>query len=319
MWHHASLLTIATLALSVGLLGDLHWRRAQATELDCATDCREAVAESASQDPDRIAIANRPIYIADAGDTVDAIARRYSISASSIRSANEDKALETLKQGEEVALPWVPNVIAHADFSTGAGGRLRRSASSLFPLGSTDFIWPMAGQVSSRYGWRWGRMHRGIDVAGPVGTPIVAAMEGIVTYAGWDRGGYGNRVDIRHPNGWVTRYAHGSRVMVSKGDSVSQGEVIMTAGSTGRSTGPHLHFEIRRNGLAMNPAAFLGDTPAANDVQLAAQPLEGDPHLAATLTEGDGEDLQPLKISASEGGPEGNSEIIRNLLREISR
>jgi len=119
------------------------------------------------------------------------------------------------------------------------------------------YIWPARGTVTSGYGWRWGRMHRGVDVAGPVGTPIVAAAPGVVESAGWNSGGFGNLVEIRHPDGSMTRYAHNNRLNVSAGQSVRQGQQIAEMGSTGYSTGPHLHFEVHKGGGAVNPVAFL--------------------------------------------------------------
>ena len=122
------------------------------------------------------------------------------------------------------------------------------------------YIWPTQGTVTSGYGWRWGRMHRGVDVAGPVGTPVVAAGSGVVEQAGWNSGGYGNMVEIRHPDGSMTRYAHNNRLNVSTGQSVRQGQQIAEMGSTGYSTGPHLHFEVHPNGQgAVNPVAYLPD------------------------------------------------------------
>ncbi len=119
------------------------------------------------------------------------------------------------------------------------------------------FIWPTQGTLTSGYGWRWGRMHRGVDVAGPVGTPIVAAGTGVVEQAGWNSGGYGNLVEIRHPDGSLTRYAHNSRLSVSSGQAVKQGQKIAEMGSTGYSTGPHLHFEVHQSNGAVNPIAYL--------------------------------------------------------------
>ncbi len=120
------------------------------------------------------------------------------------------------------------------------------------------FVWPSEGVLSSGYGWRWGRMHKGIDIAGPVGTPIVAASNGVITYAGWNDGGYGNLVEITHPDGSVSLYAHNSTIMVREGQRVRQGEQISTMGSTGNSTGPHLHFEIHSPGQgAINPVGLL--------------------------------------------------------------
>ena len=119
------------------------------------------------------------------------------------------------------------------------------------------YMWPTQGTVTSGYGWRWGRMHRGVDVAGPVGTPIVAAAAGVVEKAGWNSGGYGNLVEIRHPDGSLTRYAHNNSLSVSAGQSVRQGQQIAEMGSTGYSTGPHLHFEVYQGGSAVNPVAYL--------------------------------------------------------------
>ncbi len=120
------------------------------------------------------------------------------------------------------------------------------------------YIWPARGTLTSGYGWRWGRMHRGVDVAGPVGTPIVAAASGVVEQAGWNSGGFGNLVEIRHPDGSMTRYAHNNRLNVRAGQQVAQGQQIAEMGSTGFSTGPHLHFELHPNGsAAVNPMAYL--------------------------------------------------------------
>jgi murein DD-endopeptidase MepM/ murein hydrolase activator NlpD len=126
------------------------------------------------------------------------------------------------------------------------------------PAQFDGYIWPTTGVLTSGYGRRWGRMHRGIDVAGPTGTPIVAAAAGEVVSAGWNSGGYGNLVDIRHADGSLTRYAHNSKVLVRKGQWVEQGERISLMGSTGYSTGPHLHFEVHSGGQgAVNPMALL--------------------------------------------------------------
>jgi murein DD-endopeptidase MepM/ murein hydrolase activator NlpD len=139
-------------------------------------------------------------------------------------------------------------------------------ADTYLPQGSKEqqsakgFIWPAKGVFTSGYGWRWGRMHKGIDIAGPIGTPIMAAADGVVTYAEWNDGGYGYLVEITHPDGSETVYAHNSRILVQKGQRVAQGEQISEMGSTGFSTGPHLHFEIHPSGQgAVNPMAFLPD------------------------------------------------------------
>jgi len=125
-------------------------------------------------------------------------------------------------------------------------------------LSSERWIWPTRGMFSSGYGWRWGRMHKGIDIANNVGTPIVAAKDGVVSFSGWHSGGYGYLVTISHDDGSRSLYAHNSRLLVQPGDPVRQGDQIALMGSTGRSTGPHLHFEIHPAGRgAANPLQFL--------------------------------------------------------------
>ena len=125
-------------------------------------------------------------------------------------------------------------------------------------LSQEGWIWPSKGMFSSGYGWRWGRMHKGIDIANNVGTSVVAAKAGRVSASGWHDGGYGYRVVISHDDGSHSLYAHNSRLLVKEGQEVEQGQPIAAMGSTGRSTGPHLHFEIHPPGRgAANPLQFL--------------------------------------------------------------
>jgi murein DD-endopeptidase MepM/ murein hydrolase activator NlpD len=121
---------------------------------------------------------------------------------------------------------------------------------------ASGFVWPVSGPVVSGFGMRWGRMHEGIDIAVGFGTPVHAAASGAVIHAGW-LGGYGNLVVIDHGNGLATAYAHNSSLAVSVGQSVTQGDVISYVGSTGHSTGPHMHFEVRVNGAAVDPLGYL--------------------------------------------------------------
>jgi len=121
---------------------------------------------------------------------------------------------------------------------------------------AAGLIWPCDGVVVSGFGMRWGRMHEGIDIGCAYGTPNRAAASGTVIYAGW-LGGYGNLVVVDHGNGLSTAYAHASSILVSVGQSVSQGQTVSLVGSTGHSTGPHLHFEVRVNGVAVDPLPYL--------------------------------------------------------------
>lgn len=121
--------------------------------------------------------------------------------------------------------------------------------------GSGQFSWPVAGTFTSGFGFRWGRMHEGIDIAAPTGRPIGSAAAGTVIVAGWS-GGYGNLVVVSHGS-IATAYGHMSQISVSNGQQVSRGTVLGAVGSTGHSTGPHLHFEVRVNGSPQNPLNYL--------------------------------------------------------------
>lgn len=113
--------------------------------------------------------------------------------------------------------------------------------------------------ITSPFGFRWGRPHQGIDMAAPVGTPIMSAEYGKVVYSGWKQG-YGNFVAVDHGHGYETHYAHCSKVLVHIGQTVKKGQLIAKVGNTGHSTGPHLHFEVVAHGIHRNPAKFLNQT-----------------------------------------------------------
>lgn len=121
---------------------------------------------------------------------------------------------------------------------------------------ASGFIWPLHGPIASPFGYRHGSLHTGMDIDAPTGTPYVAALGGTVIAAQWD-GGYGKMILVDHGNGVVTRYAHSSAFLVSVGQHVSQGQPIGRVGSTGNTTGPHLHFEIILNGTPVNPMNYL--------------------------------------------------------------
>lgn len=140
----------------------------------------------------------------------------------------------------------------------GLGNGLAERGAEAAMLALVDGV----GMVSSHFGERTDpiegeiREHHGVDIAAPEGSRIRSAQGGIVTFAG-ERGGYGNLVEITHADGRVTRYAHAKQVLVKKGDKVQKGQVVGLVGSTGRSTGPHLHFEVRERGRAIDPTAAL--------------------------------------------------------------
>ena len=135
-------------------------------------------------------------------------------------------------------------------------------SSVVNPTAETPNIWPVAGPISSYYGYRTSpggigsTFHEGVDIAGDYGTPISATAAGTVTKAGWV-GGYGYLVEVKHADGIVTRYGHNSAVLVYEGQHVDQGSMIALMGSTGNSTGPHCHYEVRIHGEAVDPMYFL--------------------------------------------------------------
>ncbi|MTI46235.1 peptidoglycan DD-metalloendopeptidase family protein [Sporosalibacterium faouarense] len=123
--------------------------------------------------------------------------------------------------------------------------------------GTGIFMRPTRGTLTSRFGARWGRMHYGVDLASRIGTPIKAADGGVVTFAGW-KGTYGYMVEIDHGAGFTTRYGHCSKIYVKVGEKVYKDKTIAAVGNTGRSTGPHVHFEVRKHGVPQNPLNYIG-------------------------------------------------------------
>ena len=148
------------------------------------------------------------------------------------------------RQSARVAVKLRPR----AAESSPAAGPVRR--------GSGKLIWPINGPITSPFGPRWGRLHAGLDIGAPEGTPIRAADSGRVVLAGWE-GAYGNYTCIDHGGGFATCYAHQSSIGVRSGESVGQGDVIGAVGNTGRSFGAHLHFETRSGGTPQNPLNYL--------------------------------------------------------------
>ena len=141
-------------------------------------------------------------------------------------------------------------IAAKLQASTSSSGQAAAAPSA------AGFIWPVSGPITSPFGMRLGTLHPGIDIGVPTGTPIHAAAAGTVVYCGWEEG-YGNLVVIDHHNGLATAYGHQTRVAVSCGQNVSQGDVIGYSGCTGFCTGPHVHFEVRVNGAPVDPLGYL--------------------------------------------------------------
>ena len=200
------------------------------------------------------------------GDSLASFLARNGVSRAELKTFNPGLQLNDLTVGRELrvaqASPGQSMLAIRPTVSGGAAWPIRPS----FKPGRTPaerlkfgrhYLWPTKGVFTSGFGWRWGRMHKGIDIANNTGTPIFASRDGVVSFAGWS-GAYGYLVEMSHADGDSTRYAHNSRILVRKGQIIPQGSRISLMGSTGRSTGPHLHFEIRRaGGAALNPLSKL--------------------------------------------------------------
>ena len=180
--------------------------------------------------------------------------RIAALTAEADALAAEQTKLEDLIRQRQAAVEAARRAREAAGQAAGNGlSRLPRAGSGVSPSG---FIWPVQGPVTSGYGPRWGRMHTGIDVAAPSGTPLRAAKAGEVIYAGW-LGGYGNTVLLDHGEGVATLYGHQSRIASTEGQILNQGDVLGFVGTTGHSTGNHLHFEIRVDTKPRNPRPYL--------------------------------------------------------------
>jgi murein DD-endopeptidase MepM/ murein hydrolase activator NlpD len=177
----------------------------------------------------------------------DARTEKYTMLA---RTRDDRHALEGDLRELEAAQA---RITAALQARSGGGGS---APAGPIQAGSGGLIWPVSGPIVSPFGMRWGRLHAGVDIASPAGTPIRAAKAGNVVLAGWT-GGYGNYVCIAHGGGLSTCYAHLSSYAVSSGASVSQGQVIGNVGCTGHCFGDHLHFETRIGGSPVNPAGYL--------------------------------------------------------------
>jgi murein DD-endopeptidase MepM/ murein hydrolase activator NlpD len=189
-------------------------------------------------------------HTVEPGETVYHIAHQYGVSTDRLMAVNRLADPRALRAGQSLVIPIPGNGYAAA------------SAFGLpdpwsVPRADRQFAWPVdAGVVSSPFGMRNGVMHDGVDIAAPVGTPVYAAGDGTVIFVGHLHG-YGNVIIVQHAGGYVTVYGHNQRNFVSDGARVARGQRIAEIGTSGRTSGPNLHFEVRFNNHAENPLAYL--------------------------------------------------------------
>lgn len=246
-------------AESAELEEELRRRAEEAARRRAAEEAARQAAEEAARR--EAAAAARAAQRAEAAEAAER-AREVAAAVAAEQAAAEEAAAAAAEQAaaEEAA---AEEAAAEAAEVTTAEDEVeevvQRPAPPPPPAEATDsgWAWPADGPITSGFGPRWGRMHTGIDIGAPMGAPIYAPTDGVVYSAGYNSGGYGNLTVIEHGGGLSTVYAHQSSILVSAGQAVARGQVIGYVGSTGHSTGPHLHFEVRINGSPVDPMGYL--------------------------------------------------------------
>lgn len=198
------------------------------------------------------------------GENISYIANKYDVSTNDILTANNISNVNTLKIGQKLIIPGASKVSTTRVASTPSPSSASSGSSGIDVIkdlikpkpatpSSDKMLWPTVGhRITQYYSWR----HTGLDIANKTGTPLYASEGGTVEYSGWSTG-YGYNVLVNHGGGKKTRYAHASKLYVKKGDTVEKGESLAAMGSTGWSTGPHIHFEVIINGVKLNPLNYI--------------------------------------------------------------
>ena len=192
------------------------------------------------------------IYRVRSGDSLSSVATLHQVTVEAIAGANNISDPKSLQTGQ---LLVVPGGRVRTAVTASAGTSSSKSTAAAASGGT--LAWPVLGSVSSRFGPRWGHTHSGVDIAAAYETTIHAAAAGKVIFVGW-YGQYGRCVILDHGGGLTTLYGHASSILVHTGDHVQRGDAIAEVGSSGNSTGPHLHFEVRVAGEPRNPLNYLG-------------------------------------------------------------
>jgi murein DD-endopeptidase MepM/ murein hydrolase activator NlpD len=198
------------------------------------------------------------------GETIYHLALEYGVTSEQLMAANDISDPRELRAGQTIVIPSARSSpagdsadVAGDDSETTTAALNSADAWAAPVRAARQMAWPVtAGVLSSPFGMRNGTMHQGIDIAAPRGTPIKAADDGVVIFAGQLRG-YGNVVILQHDGGYVTVYGHNERNLVSEGTRVERGQEIAEMGATGRARGSNLHFEVRRDNHPENPMAYL--------------------------------------------------------------
>jgi murein DD-endopeptidase MepM/ murein hydrolase activator NlpD len=193
------------------------------------------------------------VHVVRKGETLYRIAKAYGVDQRDLMEVNDITDPRSLKPGMEL---FVPGALRPLEIAPPPAGAPPDPPTAVGPRRPAPLRWPLRGVLYSRYGMRQGQRHDGIDIAAPEGTPVTAAAAGTVAYAG-RQAGYGEIVILKHDDGLVTLYAHASALLVRMGQRVEAGAVIARVGQSGRTSGPHLHFEVRQGTRPRNPLFYL--------------------------------------------------------------
>lgn len=213
-------------------------------------------------------------HVVNPGETLLAIAKQYSVPMTELERSNRGKLVAGLKRGQKLYIPFEqsPDWDAVEEY----GDRTPAAQKASYDQNVASFAWPVKGRVSSKFGFRnigskGSSMHEGIDIAANLGTPVKSARTGHVIYAASKIPGYGKMIIVRHAGGFSSIYAHLSSYSVKKGQFVARGQVVGKVGKTGRSTGYHLHFEIRSKSSPVNPLLYLDGPGKRGYVQVSSR------------------------------------------------
>jgi murein DD-endopeptidase MepM/ murein hydrolase activator NlpD len=194
-------------------------------------------------------------HVVERHQTLYRICKTYGVDLKGVASLNSIADPSKIETGQRVFIPGAKKVLKVEiyidDVATEQGEKSKISYKKL------DFMWPLDGKITDVFKETDGKKHQGLDISSPLGTPIKASNAGKVIYSNNGIKGYGNLIILRHSEEYVTVYAHNQVNLLEEGTWVEKGQIIGKVGQTGRATGPHLHFEIRKNNKALDPLLFL--------------------------------------------------------------
>ncbi|MAM93666.1 MAG: peptidase M23 [Parvibaculum sp.] len=232
----------------------------------------------------RLKIPAGRFHVVQRGETAYSISRMYSVDVTSLTSLNRIPPPYTIKVGQKLQVPSRepvrtasapsipvpsqtggpvplarPATSAAAPVRTASNTAARKAPLPSPPAAAGSLMWPVEGKILSTYGPKANGLHNdGINIAADMGAPVRAAQSGVVAYSGNELKGYGNLLLVRHENGWMTAYAHNSKLLVQRGDTVARGQTIALAGNSGSVVTPQVHFEVRQGAKAIDPKTVIG-------------------------------------------------------------